>query len=337
MKLNNCRFIEKFKYLMLIPIILALVSIVIGSIFNLNFDYDFRTVSTFDVKFNTTVTENEYKDLYNELDFMIKDNGFSDYRIERIGEGAKNGLIVSIANDDEKLNDKIETLKTDIKDNLYNNIEDKLESSIRISLSDTNLNLPKNVSNLVWLSVLALACILIFVFFYNFIRYNLVTGYSLVLSILLGIVMLTSIMITARIPFNYYFVLPYFVMILLSVFITTCINNSIKNNLNLEKYSKYSNAERIYDAVGSLIKNVSIFASLLIVGLIALMFFVEISFVYLIIATIVGIIVSLFVSIIFNTSIWSFWYKKDKDTMLKRRIEKEKSKEEKKTDDKIVV
>jgi len=54
------KYVSKFKYLMLFPIIIAFVAIIIGSIFNLNFDYDFKTVSNFNVKFNTTVTESEY-------------------------------------------------------------------------------------------------------------------------------------------------------------------------------------------------------------------------------------------------------------------------------------
>jgi hypothetical protein len=37
------------------------------------------------------------------------------------------------------------------------------------------------------------------------------------------------------------------------------------------------------------------------------------------------------------TTLWSFWYKKDKDIILRKRIDAEKHKEENKTDDKIVV
>ena len=53
-------YVAKFKYLMLIPIVLVLAAVIIGSIFNLNYDYDYQKVSNFTVKFNTTVTESEY-------------------------------------------------------------------------------------------------------------------------------------------------------------------------------------------------------------------------------------------------------------------------------------
>ena len=70
--------------------------------------------------------------------------------------------------------------------------------------------------------------------------------------------------------------------------------------------------------------------------LIAIMFF-DLSLLYTILSIIAGIIVSLFVSLIINFSLWATWYKKDKDTRLKKRIEAENQKSENKTDEKIVV
>ena len=63
MKSNNktCNFIAAFKYLMLVPAVLAVVAIVIGAIFHFNLDYDFKKVSNFTVKFNTTVNDIKQK------------------------------------------------------------------------------------------------------------------------------------------------------------------------------------------------------------------------------------------------------------------------------------
>ena len=63
---NNKSYIPLFKYLMIIPIVLIIGAIVIGAIFGFNKDYDFRTISTFNVKFNTTVTNSEY-DVFSSL------------------------------------------------------------------------------------------------------------------------------------------------------------------------------------------------------------------------------------------------------------------------------
>ena len=52
---KSCDFISKFKYFMLIPIVIALLSIVFGAIFGFNQDYDFQDITTFNVKFNTTL------------------------------------------------------------------------------------------------------------------------------------------------------------------------------------------------------------------------------------------------------------------------------------------
>ena len=58
---KSCDFVKNFKYIMLLPIVIALLAIVFGAVFGFNLDYDFRNVTTFNVKFNTTVTESEYK------------------------------------------------------------------------------------------------------------------------------------------------------------------------------------------------------------------------------------------------------------------------------------
>jgi preprotein translocase subunit SecF len=78
------------------------------------------------------------------------------------------------------------------------------------------------------------------------------------------------------------------------------------------------------------------------VSVLIVMFFGGPSLIYLGLALILGLIVSTFVSLFINTCLWSFWYKKDKDNVLKRRIDAEKRKEEikagkKQPDDKLVV
>lgn len=336
-KLFCCDFISKFKYVILIPIILALVSIVIGAIFSFNLDYDFRKVDSFNVKFNTTVSESEYKILEENLYTIINNEGFSDYRVDRIGEGAQNGLIVKIADDNQEFLSSIDDLKVEIENKLLTNIDDQIESSVKVSTSDTVINLPKNVTNLILWSLLSVLCILIFVFFYNLIRYNLVSALSIVVSILIEIAMLTSLLVLARIPLNNSFVISYFVMIVLSIVITTLINNYIKSTLNVDKYNKFSNADRVYESINKNIKFISIFAIIVMIMLFAIMFF-DLSLLYTVLSIIAGIIVSIFVSLIINFSLWTIWYKRDKDTRLKKRIETENKKvDTKTTDEKIVV
>ena len=339
MKSNNVKtmnFVKSFKYWMLIPIILLVASIVIGSIFGFNLDYDFRTVSTFDVKFNTTVATQEYKELEKSLE-KIMDAEFTDYRIERIGEGAQNGLLVKIANDDGSLSAQIDDIKTTIEENLLNDFTNKADTSITVTTTDTDKTLPKNITEVLLYSILAVICILVLVFIYNIFRYNFVSGISIILTILLEIVMLTSVMIVARVPFNYYFVISYFVMIIETVFITTIINNQVKSNLNVEKYNKYSNADRIYDAVKKTLTSSILCVATLCLCLFAVMFFGNLSLIYTILSILIGNVIALFASIMFNNSIWSFWYKKDKDASLRRRIESEKKKLENKDEEKIVV
>ena len=340
MKLSKekCGIINNFKYFMLIPIVLLVISLIFGFVFGLNYDYDFRNVSTFDVKFNTTVSDSEYKELNKQLKNLVETK-FNDYRIEKIGEGAQNGLLVKIANDDGEYDADIESLKSTIESSLIVNCGDRITSSVIITTSETNEVLPKNASELIGYSVLAIACIMLFIFVYYAIRYNFVSSITFVLTILFEIAMLTIVMIVARVPFNYYFVVSYFVMTLLTLLTSTYINNYIRSNLNVEKYSKYSNSDRVYDAYKKTFKPVIIFTSLITLSLFAVMFFGDVSLIFTVISIILGLCVSLFGVYMFEFCLWSFWYKKDKDTTLKRRIELEKKRanETEKSNDKIVV
>ena len=335
---KKLKIISGFKYYMLIPMVLLVVAIVFGCVFGLNYDYDFRNVSTFDVKFNTTVTDVEYKELTKQLDKLIETK-FEDYRIEKIGEGAQNGLLVKIANDNNSFDSDIDELRNTIESSLLVNCSDSITSSVNITTTEKTDILPKNASELIGYSVLAVVCILAFVFFYYLIRYNFVSSICNVLTILFEIAMLTIVMIVARVPFNYYFVVSYFVMILSSVFISTYLNNNIRNNLNNEKYDKYSNADRVYDAFGKTYKPVLIFTALMILSVLGVMSFGNLSLIYTVLSIVIGYLVMLFGTYMFEFSLWSFWYKKDKDATLRRRVELEKKREENsnKTDEKIVV
>ena len=194
MKLSKekCGIINNFKYFMLIPIVLLVISLIFGFVFGLNYDYDFRNVSTFDVKFNTTVSDSEYKELNKQLKNLVETK-FNDYRIEKIGEGAQNGLLVKIANDDGQFDSDIESLKSTIESSLIVNCGDRITSSVIITTSETNKVLPKNASELIGYSVLAMACIMLFVFVYYGIRYNLVSSITFVLTILFEIAILSYI------------------------------------------------------------------------------------------------------------------------------------------------
>ncbi len=339
MKSNNkLNIISRFKYWMLIPIVLLVVSIIFGFVFGLNYDYDFKTVSSFDVKFNTTVTNTEYKELSKQLKTLVKSE-FTDFRIEKIGDGAQNGLLVKIANENGEFDTQIESLKNTIETKLLENTGDKVSSPVTITTTDTYNILPKDASSLIGYSVLAMTCIMLFVFIYYAIRYNLTASVSIVLTILFEIAMLLTVMIVARIPFNYYFVVSYFVMTISTIIISSYLNNYIRSNLNVEKYNKYSNADRVYDAYARTIKPIMIFVALLSLSLFAIMFFGNSTLIYTMLSIIVSLMVGLFGIYFFEFSIWSFWYKKDKDATLRRKIEAEKKKstQSSKSDDKIVV
>ena len=344
MKSNNktCNFVSLFKYLMLIPAVLAVVAIVIGAIFHFNLDYDFKKVSNFTVKFNTTVTDCEYDALEQSLVSIVSDNDFSDFRIERVGDGAQNGLIVKVPNVDGELDSKLADLKVVVEDTLLAET-DNIESSVVVSTTELTYSQPQNATRLFWFSMLAVACIVVFVIGYKWIRYNLMAGLALATSIALEVATLVACLISFRIPVNYNFAVPFVVMIFTTIINATLMNNSIKSSLNNETNNKSTNVDRVLMATKDNLKGIIIYMSVLVAGILGIMFFGNASMIYLGIATIVGLVVSAFVSLLINNSLWSFWYNRERDKVLTRRLDAEKKRIEaknnknKQPDEKIVV
>lgn len=342
MKTNNSKFnfVSIFKYIMIVPIVMVLASIIIGAICGFNLDYDYKNVSTFTVKFNTTLSEKEYSVFEDKVEDVLIRYDFDSTRLERIGEDAENALLVKIVNEDNKLDDVITELKEELEESLYSSVENKLDRSIYISTSDTITNVPTNSSKIIWYSVLSIGCILVLAFLYMLIRYNLMAGVSVVLAVLLDVAMLIAGNIIFRIPQNTGFMLAYMVSTLLVVFISIVIQNSLKRTINDDAFAKYSNEERVYHVVNLkfMIKTL-IYLAFIALPLVILAIFSSISMLFTILSVLLGMIIALFVSMIFAPSIWSFWYKRDQDIMLKRRKIREQKKLENKdkNNEKILV
>ena len=342
MKTNNSKFsfIPCFKYLMIVPIVMALAAIIIGIIAGFNYDYDYKNVSTFTVKFNTTVTETEYDLFEEEITKVVVRYDLDDHRISRIGADAQNGILVEIVNPENEHDASIEDLKLDLEENLFTNLESELDRSIYISTTDTITNIPANSCRLIWMTALAVGCVLVVAFLYSLIRYNLMAGVSVVLSVLLALVMLTSANIIFRIPLNTGFPIAYAVATLLCVIISIVINNGLKPTVNDDQYAKFSNEERVYSVVNCrFIAMILVCLAFIVLPLVIIAAFSTISTLYTIISVIVAMVISVFTSMFFASTIWSFWYNREKDKMLKRRKVREQKKLENKdkTDEKIVV
>ena len=343
MKQNNSNknFVSSFKFYMIIPMVIVALAIILGAIFGLNFDYDFKNVDTFNVKFYTTITTEEYQVFENEIADIVESYDIKDYRFERIGEGAENGIMVKIPTNENITTSVIDDIKLDIEENLLSNSEN-ITSDVIVATTETITNLPRNIVSPILYALLALGCILLFAFIYKWIRYNLVAAYSLVLTILFEVAMLFAIQVVARIPFNTNFMISYAVMTVATIIITTFINNIIKSTLNDEQFAKSNNTERVSFAISKVLKKTLICSLIFMFAVLILGFVGNISSLYTTISIIVGIIVAFVSSLYFNTCVWALGYKKDKDMMLKRRIEIEKKRlEEKenknKSDEKIVV
>ena len=335
MKYNNLKLTEKFKFTIIAPAVLLLVAIVIGAIFGFNFDYDFKTTQSFNVKFNTTVTQEEY-DILEDRIYELVNLECENFRLERIGEGAQNGVVVKIADKKVMTNDiNLDNLKETIEENLLTGIT--IDSNVVVRTETTYVDSSTNYVNTLWWGIGAYAFIMVFTFIYLFIRYNLASAISLICSQTIGIILVASLLILTRLPVNYFTILSFFVMLLLTTYTTLYVDNYIKETLNNDKFNKFSNDERVTFAINKTFKNLVIVFASLIVAILAVMFVGNLSLIYLCTSFIMAIIVSFAMTIIFNTTIWALIYNKEKDTILRKRIEKENNKSQEKSEDKILV
>lgn len=330
MKSNNLNLTNKFKFTILIPAVLLLVAIVIGSIFGFNFDYDFKNIQSFNVKFNTTVTEAEY-DVLEDRVFELVNFECENFRLERIGEGAQNGVVVKVADSDIDLTN----VKESIEENLLAGLD--IESNVVVRTEKTFNDSSTNYLNTIWWAIGAYAFIMIFTFVYVFIRYNLAAAISMICSQTIGILTIGSLLVVTRLPINQFTILSFFVMLLLTTYPSLYINNCIKETLNNDKFSKFNNDERMTFAINKTFKTLLIVFSFLIVAILAVMFIGNLSLIYLCTSFIMATLVSFAMVIIYNTTIWALIYNKEKDTILRKRIEKEKNKSQEKSEDKILV
>ena len=248
MKSKNLNLGSKFKFFIIIPAVLLIASIVIGAIFGFNLDYDFKTTQSFNVKFNTTVTNEEYDILEDRLNDVVGAE-CDDFRLERIGEGAQNGIVVKVA--DAEIN--LDNLKETIEDDLLKGID--IESSVVVRTENTFVDSSTNYINTICWGIGAYALIMLFVFIYACIRYNLASAISMICGQTIGILTMGAIIILTRLPINYFTILSFFVMLLLTTFSSLYINNHIKETLNMEKYNKFSNDERVTLAINKSFKD----------------------------------------------------------------------------------
>jgi len=231
-------------------------------------------------------------------------------------------------------------------EDIKNAIETDLQASIAntVEVSDINLVQTDLEGNVIY-ALIALAIILVAIFVYVWIRFNLSFAFASGIMGLFAPAMTFVIFGLFRLPFDGVSFAVMLIASILSEMIFMHIADNIRNqeldnqSLTNNEYIKNAN-HSIINVIANPLIGLTAFLLLLTI----IMLFVNIGIAFTLISVIFMIFVVVYSSMVVATSFWANIYNKDKDQRLKSRLDrlsKEKVKKQKKSDkedqDKVMV
>lgn len=123
-KLTNFKFTDYTKYIMLVPAVLIVLSIIVSTICAVcgvgyfNLDYDYRESYSFEIKFNATITDAEYAVYEDLVADVLEDNDITSYRFYKLGEGVYSRLEVKSISTTSEHEDNLSTVQVYLMSNL---------------------------------------------------------------------------------------------------------------------------------------------------------------------------------------------------------------------------
>ncbi|MBQ9791627.1 MAG: hypothetical protein IJW28_03475 [Clostridia bacterium] len=188
-----------------------------------------------------------------------------------------------------------------------------------------------NVGNTILFTGIALLVTLAFVFLYMFIRFNLVAGVSIVLSLLYETAMLTALISLVRIPVNSTIYVAYIFMYIFTILMNMSVFNSVRTSVDSDVAD--DNNKVVLKAVNDNIVPIFIISAVLLVATIVFILCGYAFVKFTAMAVAFAILVSLYFVLFANTTIWSKLYSRKRDLILRKKQEYRKKKLEKKSKD----
>ena len=339
-KLKDFKFTDYAKYVLLAPLCVIVLSVIVSLVCALcgvgyfNLDYDYKTSYSFEVKFNATVSDAEYKIYQDIVADALQDKGITSYRFFGMGEGVYTRIEVKALNDKNDTN--FEQSLKDIQVHFIENLEaeanqDGATTNVRVSVTDFVVEKPINAFNTILFAGIALLSVMAFMFLYMFIRFNLMAGVSLVLSLLYETAMLTALISLVRIPVNSTIYVAYMFMYVFTIIMNMSIFHNVRVDLDSDVAD--DNSKIALNAVNKNVMPITIISAMLLV--VALLFVIlGYAFVkFTAMAVILAILVSLYFVLFANVVIWVKLYSRKSDLILRKKQEYRKKKLEKKSKD----
>ena len=339
-KLCNIDYRGKAKFLILIPVLLIALAIMFTSIFGLNLHSDVRDRYEFVVDFGVEIESDKESIYRDKIDEALKNNDLSTVKYTKYGQGGIfSGLQITIDPSitdftSEDLEELQETLEADLQVSIATTVDVSDISLVKTDLSGTTIS-----------ALIAFAVVLVLLFAYVWIRFNISTALSAIILALISSGLTFVIYGLFRLPFGISGCAVIFVGMIISEIIYIYISDYIRNK-EIDNQSMTNN-EYISTANKSLLNTVilpiiaiSAFAILLAI----IMLFINTAIATTLFALVFALIVAVYSGMFVSSAFWANIYNKTKDYRLRNRIDrqtklktKKEKKSEKDSDDKIVV
>ena len=339
-KLKDFKFTDYAKYVLLAPLCVIVLSVIVSLVCALcgvgyfNLDYDYKTSYSFEVKFNATVTEAEYNTYQDIVADTLSDKGITSYRFFGMGEGVYTRIEVKALNNGNDAN--FEKNLQDLQVHFIENLEAEAQqagavTNVRISVTDFVVEQPMNAFNTILFAGITLLAVIAFMFVYMFIRFNLMAGVSLILSLLYETAMLTALISLVRIPVNSTIYVAYMFMYVFTIVMNMSVFHSVRVDLDSDVAD--DNSKVALNAVNKNVVPVSIMSAILLVATVMYIILGYAFVQFTAMAVAFAILVSLYFVLFVNTTIWVKLYSRKRDLILRKKQEYRKKKLEKKSKD----
>ncbi len=328
---------KDFRFVMLLPVVIMLLAVIFGVIFKFNTTTEFKTTYTFNVKYNTSLSEENYEDYACELSKVLNKeaDGKFDYKLEQLNENIALSTKVTIYNS---------SLTSAELENDFTAISEKIETAVNAKIGSghievTELNKINGISYTkeVLKALLVVGIITVIMFAYIWFRFELKMALCSLLLLPYNIGILTALLLLFRLPVNTMFMVPYILTTILSYILFMIVGDKIREELDLDLFAEANNQTLLN---GSLITNKNVLLILLISfsgALLLSMLSLSSKVIFTAILSLIGIVVAIYSTIFVAFGLWTKVYNKDSDKRLKaKKLKKEQPKTKKSKTEELV-
>lgn len=319
-------FIGKSKFMVLIPVCLLLIASIFILCFGFNLSFDLQDQTSFNVEFNTTLSNSDYSKYEDSISKILQDNKINNYKFEKIGEGTSNKLLVKF------LNKKLSSSEIEEK---YTNISNKIEeltinenATMEVSEYSTEVgSITKYITNLsIFLSIS-----IVILFIYIWIRFDFMTALSSAIMMLTNVAVLTSVYAIFRLPIDTNVTYNYLFVTVLSLIFFAYMSDRKRIDMTSDETKNLPNSEIVYNTLQKSLPSIltivePVFLATLVLFIVLI--FLGSSLAFTMLGFVACMIISLYSSMIVANSFWSLVYNRKNDKRLQARIDRIRKKEQ---------